>query len=155
MYGVLTDEEIISRLDKLETIADFNLRTELPEVIKLLIEYEKTYENDSLFYRAHSVTDSLSKIFFTLTREAQDSARYAICSDYDLQEDSMYNSALEENMRQQVLYDGIVHYYKRHVLPESMDIGSLASLSRYLFEYIKEHTYAEYEDMLELAKKRG
>lgn len=155
MYGVLTDNEIISRLNELDTITNFNLTAELPEVIRLLIDYEKTYDKDFLFYKAHPATDIVSKIFFTLTREAQDSGRYALCDKYSLQEDAMYNSTLEENMRRQVLYDGIVHYYKRHTLPKSMDIGSLASLCRYLFAYIKEKTYSEYEDLLELVKKRA
>ena len=155
MYGVLTDEEIISRLDELETIADFNIKAELPKVIKLLIDYEKTYDNDYLFYKDTSVTDIVSNIFFTLTREAQDSGRYVVCDEYDLKEDAMYHSTLEENMRDQVLYDGIVHYYKRHELLQEMDLGILASLCRHLFEYIKKQTQAEYEDMLELVEKGG
>lgn len=151
MYGVLTDEEIIDRLDELDSIADFELKKDLPDVIRLLIDYEKTYEDDCRFYMGKAVENIICSIFSTLTKEAQDSARYALCSKYKLQEDSIFNSALEDNMRCQVLYDGVVRYYKRHELHEKMDIGGLAMLSRYLFEYIKEQTYAAYEDYLELA----
>lgn len=154
MYGVLTDEEVVGRLNEIKDVAGFDIYKNLPEVINLLIEYEKTYEDDYLFFNGRSVTGIVKNIFHTLTKEAQDSGRYSLCDEYNINEDKMYSSVLEDNMREQVLYDGIVHYYKRNLLPEEMDLGSLASLCRYLFEYIKKHTYSEYEEMLELAKKR-
>ena len=152
MYGVLTDNEILSRLNDLEKIESFNIMAELPKIIRLLSQYEKTYDKEFLFYKNNQVTDIVSTIFSTLTMEAQDSGRYALCDQYNFNEDSVYSSTLEDNMRNQILYDGILHYYKRNPLPDPMDIGGLASLCRYLFKYIKEKTYAEYEDMLELVK---
>lgn len=150
MYGVLTDEEVVSRLNGQDTIADFNLKRELPKVINLLIDYEKTYDDDTHFYKNKSVEDIMCSVFSTLTKEAQDSARYAVCSKYKLDEEKIFNSALEENMRCQSLFNGISKYFRRHELPDTMDLGTLAMLCRYLFEYIKEHTIAEYVDNLEL-----
>jgi len=150
MYGVLTDEEIVSRLNEQDTLADFNLKKELPKIINLLIDYEKTYEDDTHFYKNKSVENIVCSIFSTLTKEAQDSARYAVCSKYKLDEDIIFNSALEENMRCQSLFNGISKYFRRHELPDVMDLGTLAMLSRYLHEYIKEQTYAAYVDYLEL-----